>query len=286
MAPASRSSRCWSRTRTRSSIRGPTPPRPAEPGDERRAIERCTAVAVVGPGVTLLGHDEQWLAGEPGEIVVIVEVPDDPAEPAVVSPTVASWRPAVGWNATGHAQGVMSLTATNDRPGIPRVFVSRATLGAVDRADAIARATPPDRSGGYGYVHAFRGGEAFIVETSATDVAVVEGPMAHTNHYLDGELARAAPGGSAGSVARRDRAAQLLTSAEIATPEGVQAILADHRSVPSTICLHPDPADGDDAEAVLFSMVCDLEAGRMWVAPGRPCETPYEVFELAELVAG
>jgi hypothetical protein len=33
-------------------------------------------------------------------------------------------------------------------------------------------------------------------------------------------------------------------------------------------------------------MVCDLEGGRMWVAPGRPCETPFEELEIAALLAG
>jgi hypothetical protein len=87
------------------------------------------------------------------------------------------------------------------------------------------------------------------------------------------------------------------------------AILADHAPAPATICLHPDPAagdgagaagaaatgsvcrevagaDGDEAEAVLFAMVCDLEAGRLWVAPGPPCKVPFEAFDLADLLAG
>jgi hypothetical protein len=41
---------------------------------------------------------------------------------------------------------------------------------------------------------------------------------------------------------------------------------------------------GDEAEAVLFSMVCDVEAGRMWVAPGNPCVTPYEEIELSGVI--
>jgi hypothetical protein len=44
--------------------------------------------------------------------------------------------------------------------------------------------------------------------------------------------------------------------------------------------LHPDPEEGDEASAVMFSMVAELEAGRMWVAPGNPCETEYEEVDL------
>jgi len=55
----------------------------------------------------------------------------------------------------------------------------------------------------------------------------------------------------------------------------------DHRSTPQAICLHPDPADGDEASAVMFSVVGDVDARRMWVASGNPCENPYEEIDLS-----
>jgi len=57
-------------------------------------------------------------------------------------------------------------------------------------------------------------------------------------------------------------------------------ILSDHDSEPASICLHPEPAEGDDAEAVVFSMVCELESKRMWVANGLPCEAGYQEIDL------
>jgi hypothetical protein len=59
-------------------------------------------------------------------------------------------------------------------------------------------------------------------------------------------------------------------------------VLRDHASSPQAICEHGAPGD-DEASVVLFSMVCELEEGRMWVAPGNPCETPYEEVDLAAL---
>jgi hypothetical protein len=60
-------------------------------------------------------------------------------------------------------------------------------------------------------------------------------------------------------------------------------ILRDHDSTPQAICKHPD--DGDrESTATLFSMVCDVEAHRIWVAPGPPCETPYEEIPLSDVV--
>ena len=51
------------------------------------------------------------------------------------------------------------------------------------------------------------------------------------------------------------------------------AILRDHA------CETPD-----GEYAVLFSMVCEVESGRMWVAPGDPAETAYEEVDLAGVV--
>jgi isopenicillin-N N-acyltransferase-like protein len=61
-------------------------------------------------------------------------------------------------------------------------------------------------------------------------------------------------------------------------------ILRDHENSPTSICMHPDESEGDEAEAVVFSTICDLEAGRMWVAPGIPCENEYEEIDLEGVI--
>jgi hypothetical protein len=102
---------------------------------------------------------------------------------------------------------------------------------------------------------------------------------AHTNHYLAPPLADGGWVGE-GSVSRLDRLRDLLTEREPITPGDAMAILADHGSEPQAICVHPDPADGDEAVGVLFSMVCHGEERRMWVADGNPCSTRFEEIDL------
>jgi isopenicillin-N N-acyltransferase-like protein len=63
----------------------------------------------------------------------------------------------------------------------------------------------------------------------------------------------------------------------------MMSLMADHEGSPQSVCLHPAQEEGDDASCVLFSMVCDVEAGRMWVAAGNPCTTPYEEVDLSPL---
>jgi hypothetical protein len=246
----------------------------------RPRTERCSSFVVTSDGATILAHNEHWLAGDLGNVAVVLDLPDDgPAR--VASPTVVCCLPAVGMNSHGAAQGIGSLSASDDGVGVPRVLVSRHSLEAMDRADAIARAGLAGRAGGYAYTFAFAGGEAFAVETTAERLAVLEGPAVHTNHYLDAELAPLGPEPSEGSLARYRRLKTLLEGRQPQSVEGVMDVLRDHGSTPQAICLHPDPTEGDEASAVMFSMVAELEQGRMWVAPGNPCESDYEEIDLA-----
>ncbi|HEV2871830.1 MAG TPA: C45 family peptidase [Actinomycetota bacterium] len=245
--------------------------------------ERCSTVTISGPGYTLLGHNEQWLAGDVGHVAVVVELPDD--GPALVSPTLACCLPAVGMNEYRVAQGIQSLTAGDDGVGIPRVLVSRHALVASSPADALRRATLPGRAGGYGHSFAFGSGSAMSIETSATRFAVNGQPGSHTNHYTDSELADRAPPPSQGSLARLARLQALVDERSPATPAAIGEILADHGGGgPQTICEHGHDDPADEASAIVFSMICDLDLGRMWVAPGSPCVTAYEEVDLAGVV--
>ena len=245
--------------------------------------DRCSTVTISGPGYTLLGHNEQWLAGDTGHAAVVVELPDD--GPALVSPTLACCLPAVGMNEYRVAQGIQSLVANDDGVGIPRVLVSRHALVASSPADALRRATLPGRAGGYGHSFAFGSGSAMHIETSATRFAVNGLAGSHTNHYLDPELADRAPAPSQGSQARLARLQELVEERSPATPAALGEILADHGGGgPQTICEHGSDNPADEASAIVFSMICDLDLGRMWVAPGSPCVTPYEEVDLAGVV--
>jgi hypothetical protein len=242
--------------------------------------DRCSSFTVRTEGGTILAHNEHWLAGDRGNVAVVIDVPDD-RPIAIASPTIVCCLPAVGVNSTGGAQGIASLTASDDRVGVPRVLISRHTLEAIDRDDAIARAGHPSRAGGYGHVFAFATGDALTVETTASQLAVLDAPGPHTNHYQDAHLAELGPEPAPGSVARLARLRELIDERRPWTVPQVMDILRDHGSTPQAICLHPDPEEGEEASAVMFSMVADLEEGRMWVAPGNPCETKYEEVSLA-----
>lgn len=237
-------------------------------------LERCTGVALRSPGRTLLGHNEQWYPGDEGTVGVVLDVSDD--GPAVLAPVAAGTLPLVGLNEYGAAVGTMSLSATDERVGVPRAFVARTILEASDREDALARASHPDRAGGYSYLCAFAGGDVCVIESTATTAALLDLDV-HTNHALDPVVAAAACSPSPGSRSRLTRARAL---AEAATPtvDGLARLLADHQGGVQDICVHPDPEEGDDGSTILFAMICDVESRSMWLSPGHPCTAPFAQF--------
>ena len=246
-------------------------------------VERCTDLVVRTPGGTLLAHNEQWYAGDDGGIVVIVERPDTGDEVATVAPVAEGSLPLVGMNARGGALGLLSLAGADERVGVPRALLGRDGIGARDRADAVRRATRPNRAGGYTYAYAFRGGDAFMLEVTATRDALVDGP-AHANHALAPTVAEVSEAPSDGSRSRQARADALSARDAPATARDLMRMLGDHGADGQDICVHPDPDQGEEGSAIQFGMVCDVEAGVLWLAPGQPCCTPFQELRLADLL--
>ena len=242
-------------------------------------LERCTDVVVRSPGRTLLGHNEQWYSGDDGAVGLVLDVSDD--GPALLAPVVAGTLPLVGLNELGGSFGTMSLSATDERAGVPRSFVARELLDAADPEDAFNRARMADRAGGYSYLCAFPGGDSCVIETTATTAARL--PItAHTNHALDAQVSAASCEPSQGSQSRLARARELEISVA-PTLDGLLGLLSDHGAADQQICVHPDPEDGDEGSTILFAMVCESETKSMWLAPGHPCDTVAERFGFDEL---
>jgi isopenicillin-N N-acyltransferase-like protein len=242
-------------------------------------LERCTDVVLGSPGGPLLGHTEQWYAGDEGAVGIVLDLPSD--GPALLAPVVAGTLPLVGINEHGVAVGAMSLSARDERVGIPRALVARDVLDARNAAEATERATRPGRAGGYAYQFAFPDEEPRIVETTATREAVIASRV-HTNHALDPSVAEVAFPASPGSLGRYARAASLVETAQ-PTVAGVVAILADHEGEPQGICAHPDPAQGDEGSTILFAMVAEPARRTLTIAAGHACTGVFETFCLDDL---
>ena len=210
---------------------------PAEGGLRRAAgihrrpapLERCSSVSVRLPDTTLIAHNEHWLAGDLGNVAVVIDLPEDGRVP-VVSPTVVCCLPAVGHERSRGGQGIGSLTASDDGVGVPRVLVSRSSLEARSRADAVARAAMPGRAGGYGHVYAFAGDDAFTVETTGRRTACSTAPgRTRTTTWTPGSP-RSAPPPPRAAAPGSSRLQVLIEERQPSSPEGLMEVMRDHDS--------------------------------------------------------
>jgi hypothetical protein len=188
-------------------------------------------------------------------------------------------------NASGAALGAMSLTARDERIGVPRMFVARRALEARDRAEAWRTVTMPERAGGYAWCCAFADGETAVFETTGTAAADVEGARTHANHALDEAVAAVCPAGSEASRSRLARMRELTVGREAWTVQDAFALLGDHGADGQDICVHPVPAEGPESSAIMFGMIADVANRTLWVAPGNPCEHAFEPYALDDLLA-
>ncbi|MEX0755190.1 MAG: C45 family peptidase [Actinomycetota bacterium] len=245
-------------------------------------VERCTDALLQGSDGPILVHQEQWYAGDADSVAIVIDEPDDGI--AVVAPVVASGLPLVGMNATGAALGAMSLTASDEQAGVPRMLIARRALDARDRDDAWRTVTMPERAGGYSWCYAFADGDTAIFETTATAAADLRGTTAHSNHALDDTVAVVCPASSDGSRSRLARMQALTAGREEWTVAEACELLGDHGADAQNICVHPDPTEGPEASAIMFGMVADVANRTLWVAPGNPCENTFEPYRLDELL--
>ena len=115
-----------------------------------------------------------------------------------------------------------------------------------------------------------------LIETTATTAAELDHTV-HTNHALDPVVADASCEPSAGSRSRLTRARTLAAAAQPSV-EGMADLLADHEAEGQDICVHPDPALGDEGSTILFAMICEPDTRSMWLTSGHPCTSPFERF--------
>ena len=246
-------------------------------------VERCTDALLRGADGPILVHQEQWYAADAGMVALLVDEPSEGI--AVVAPVMAPWVPLVGMNATGTALGAMSLTAGDERAGVPRALVARRGLEARDRNEARQTVTMSERAGGYTWCYAFADGQTAMFETTATTTADLDGETTHTNHALDESVRAVCAATSDGSRSRLARIRELTGDRETWTVAEACALLTDHGAEGQDICVHPDPAEGPEASAIMFGMVADVANRTLWVAPNNPCQHAFEPYALDDLLA-
>jgi hypothetical protein len=152
--------------------------------------------------------------------------------------------------------------------GAPRHMVSRALLDvpSIDAAIDLLRTT--DRGGGWNYVM-IQGQRAVNVETTATRVvatSIAGAGYAHTNHYVDPQLAADSGEPRPNSFARLTRAMELVRpQMDVAA---MKQLLSDRQGEPDSIC----------RDRTIGAFVADTAARRVDVCWGEPAEGTWTTY--------
>jgi isopenicillin-N N-acyltransferase-like protein len=237
----------------------------------------CTDLAARGratvDGSTLLAHTND-LSPETEDNLVILRVQAGD-EPEFLGVSVGGLAYSAGFNAAGIGLSGNEVSCNDIRPGVPRLLVVRAILGARRLEEAMDACLLPQRASSYNNVIADANGEVYCMEGSATDcepIYIEKGILAHANHYVSPSMRRFETDRSTigGSVIRYHRAMRLLReNYGQLSPELFRKLLADHANYPGSICKH-----GIETVTV-FSLIINLNERRAWIGRGRPCRTTY-----------
>jgi len=247
----------------------------------------CTAVAVVSGGRHIVGHNMDWyVIDAPNNVLFDLTVPDGTRLLAFAG---AAYLPIVGLNSHGLGNVSNSVHSTDNRLGIPNVFVRRTTMEAATLEVARERGLPAARARGTNQFFADTGGRLWDIESSATASALADhsprGFMAHTNHYVAPEMAAFEGYDDPESRTRLDTAERMLAAGLDHGDDPVElvaAVLRCHEPTPQDcICGHPEAGVAEAEQGMTVgSIICDLDERRLHVCAGPPCEADYQVFAM------
>ncbi|HRI05487.1 MAG TPA: C45 family autoproteolytic acyltransferase/hydrolase [Candidatus Dojkabacteria bacterium] len=93
---------------------------------------------------------------------------------------------AISINSNGYIQAINSLSQTDKRLGVPRNVIARWVSETSSVENDLETLKGIERSSGFGHNVVDRNGNAYNIESSATelDMQQVDSPYVHANHYL------------------------------------------------------------------------------------------------------
>jgi isopenicillin-N N-acyltransferase-like protein len=258
-------------------------------GRSPRSGDHCTAVAVVAGGRHVVGHNMDWyVIDATNNVLFDLKISDGTR---VMGLAGAPYLLMLGMNNHGVASMSNSVHSTDNRVGVPNVFVRRSTLEARTLEEARARGLLDARARGTNHFFADATGRLWDVETSATAQALADhtaaGFMAHSNHYVSPAMQPYEGYGGGESEVRIGTAERLLAEGLAAGDDPVDLVarvLRTHEpSFDACICGHPDHGEPPGEQGMTVgSIICDLDERRMYACAGPPCENPYQVFEMGD----
>jgi isopenicillin-N N-acyltransferase-like protein len=230
-----------------------------------------------------LAQTWDWYVDAPGRTVMWNAVADDGAR--FLTMTEAGLLAKTGVSERGLALSLNMLSHREDAlpPQIPIHLVLREILATCARVDDVAALLADVRfsaSSTVTVVDADGGAASF--ECSPAGVGRIEptdGLIAHTNHFLDAELANGEQNENLeGSVNRL----AAVSAARPRTLAGARVALSNHSCTPQAVCRHDEPSlPGFANTGTCVALEMRPAAGELEAAAGNPCCTEFVHYAIA-----
>ncbi len=257
----------------------------------RASTAECTALAatpeITERGQVLLGQNWDWYtAVVPQPVLLHIR---QAGRPDILTLAEAGQVAKIGLNGAGLGVGLNFLAHAHRGWGLPVHILLRQMLNCASLGEAIHVALSVPRGGAANIPLAHAEGEILDLELTATDADFLyadAGWLVHANHYESPRLRSGDTGlpTSMSTLARAARARRLLSTAAAqgrVSVETFRSILRDHAYGAYAICRHADPSEPAlDQTATRASVIMDLSARTLYLAPGQPCCEEYQTFRL------
>jgi isopenicillin-N N-acyltransferase-like protein len=201
--------------------------------------------------------------------------------------TLAGVVCCVGMSENGVAVVINRLTASDGQPGIPFPVIAHSILQAPNTSKALDNVLRSRRASGLMYIITDGDGNIFPVETTATDYTLLEvreGLIIHTNHYVSGELQKAASYHkpfAANTIARLYRAYNFLRMKDKIGQDELIGIMSDHLNYPTSICRHSDESiDPRLQDKTIAAFIAHPGERKILICRGNPCCGEFAEFTL------
>ena len=249
--------------------------------------QECTTLSLMPPATA----DGRVIAAQNWDFyrqlrdsLVIVHVHQED-KPNFVMVSEAGMIGGIGMNDRGIGVLLNALTTDTSCQGIPLRTRMRAMLDAGTLGKAYAQGSHNPTSVGH-LVATHKDGVAIAFEMDSKTAETLlpeDGVWLHTNHYVGPRMYLAhnsAP--RASTYIRYQRIKALVKEAHGKIKcEDVMEMLRDHAGYPYALCTHENPEDSVKSQFVTnFSIIMDLTEGCFYLAPGNPCMSEFERFQI------
>ncbi|MEQ8710910.1 MAG: C45 family peptidase [Rhodospirillales bacterium] len=248
---------------------------PIGPGPVPEGALGCTTVMTAGgaDGEVEIAHNEdghKWLKGLCH--LVTLKPKDAPSVTSFYYPGLISGH-NFGFNEFGLVQTVNNIRPGDQKAGLPRHIISRASLACHSMDEALALFRRTDRASGFHYALARRGDRRLLsVEAPASGCAVreVTGQAAHANHLVFKEFDDLAQEITPSSRFRQEKAEQILAAKGEGACSGLE-ILGNTDNADFPICLKR--TDLEETSYTLATARFRISGSTVaWAVYDHPCE--------------